>query len=97
MRIINELTTAYKTRARNDLLAHIPSPDDVSPKYITYEYYRANGTLVRSETVTDRALTNEEIWNTLQLCGADRVRWIYECGIIPTIMGEMDDFGEEEL
>ena len=95
MRIINELTTAYKTRARNDLLAHIPSPDDVSPKYITYEYFRANGTLIRSETVTDGELTKEEIWETLQLCGASRVRWISECGIIPLVLSTVDEFGED--
>lgn len=88
MRIINAITEEYKRRVMNDELGHIPSSNDVVAKYVTYEYYRANGELLRSETVTDRELTKEEIWNTLNLVGADRVRWIFECGIIPTILGE---------
>ena len=92
MRIINKITEEYRSRSKNDLFARIPSPDDVAVKSITYEYFRANGELIRSETVTGRELTKEEVWETLQLIGADRVRWICECGVIPLVLGNTDDF-----
>ena len=85
---VNPITEWYKTRVRTELQSRIPSPDDVAAKFIAYEYYRANGELLYSETVTDRERTKEEIWNTLQTIGADRVRWIHECGIIPLVLGE---------
>lgn len=87
----NKISKEYQACAKTELFARCPSPDDVTVKFITYEYFTADGTLLRSETVTDRELTREEIWKTLQLIGASRVRWICECGIVPTVLRDLGD------